>query len=214
MAVAFAAGAQKTYDVTLLQPTAGQDIVKDQSYTASFKVKNTGSMAITMADTIMAMIMVGQDMCQMGGTMANINPGESATFQMPFHYSNFNSNMDNVSFCVYVGVTGVDTANSNYASCEMVNLRMSPAGITEQMNSQKISLFPNPANDHLVLSTPAGVKGTLQLYDVNGKKAVNNTIEGTDTKVSTSNLAEGLYFYQVNDADGKQIQNGKIVIQH
>lgn len=76
-----------------------------------------------------------------------------------------------------------------------------------------ISVYPNPANDVLTISTTQDLQN-LSIVDLSGQivKEVN-TIGFSSAQVSTSDLKNGVYFVQILDASNRTgIQ--KIVIQH
>jgi hypothetical protein len=210
-----AATAQKQYTVKLITPAAGQDIIKGQMYTVKFRINNTGTVAISMMDTIGVHIMVGMDMAYMGGTMYQLNPGDSVDMQINnFSYNNFTSDAA-ADFCLTVEVFGnVHPNPADKSSCETVNLKTVATGIAGQQAENPISLYPNPAKDAFTVKASRDAVGILGLYDLNGRKLSETTLTGLQTEVPTSQLADGIYLYRVSDKRAGLISSGRIVIQH
>jgi len=76
-----------------------------------------------------------------------------------------------------------------------------------------ISVFPNPANDVLTISTTQELQN-LSIVDLSGQIVKEiNAIGFSSTQVSTADLKNGVYFIQTLDASNRK-GTQKIVIQH
>lgn len=78
-------------------------------------------------------------------------------------------------------------------------------------NSKPIRLFPNPANDMLTIEKPFG-EATFKLYNSLGQCVRNMNLVGTRTEISVADLADGVYYCNVVDENGK-VHSDKLVIQ-
>jgi type IX secretion system substrate protein len=91
----------------------------------------------------------------------------------------------------------------------------SAAGIEHITNSTELNIYPNPNNGSFViepipsLTLPQG-KGTLvQVYDINGKLVLTQTINGK-TSIDASSLNEGVYNISIQSNEG--VVNKRLVI--
>ena len=75
-----------------------------------------------------------------------------------------------------------------------------------------VSVYPNPSNGNFVVETNSTEKQTMQLFDVNGKLILNQTINGK-TNIDVSNLAEGVYNLSLINSEWFVV-NKRVVILH
>ena len=77
-----------------------------------------------------------------------------------------------------------------------------------------VSISPNPFKDFFTIAIKT-VKFSnlpnLSLVDVMGQQVQSVILKDATQQISTAHLAHGLYFYQVINADGQMITNGKII---
>ena len=87
--------------------------------------------------------------------------------------------------------------------------------IAEVKKDNSIDVYPNPANDFIIVYSYASETGRgIELYDVTGKIVRKQTAAKLTTRIETSSLAGGLYILKVRDTAGKVIRLEKILIQH
>ncbi|MEP6684619.1 MAG: DUF5060 domain-containing protein [Parafilimonas sp.] len=81
-------------------------------------------------------------------------------------------------------------------------------------NKININFYPNPFKNYVMMHADAG-KYVVTVTDIKGKNIFNNTINANsdDIKISLPNLAAGIYYIAVKDANGNVIQKEKIVKQ-
>jgi type IX secretion system substrate protein/VCBS repeat protein/FG-GAP repeat protein len=96
----------------------------------------------------------------------------------------------------------VDTAVTVLLNCTVL-------GIEKFDGSNEINIYPNPNNGSFVIETNSTEKQTMQIYDINGKLVLNQTINGK-TNIDASNLADGVYNISLLSNDG--ITNKRVVI--
>jgi len=72
-----------------------------------------------------------------------------------------------------------------------------------------ISIYPNPNNGSFVIEPNSAVKQTLQVYDVNGKLVLSQTIN-SKTSIDASSLNEGIYNISLQSNEG--VVNKRLVI--
>ncbi|HXU25697.1 MAG TPA: T9SS type A sorting domain-containing protein, partial [Bacteroidia bacterium] len=91
-----------------------------------------------------------------------------------------------------------------------VNVINGVMGINQvSASSKQISVYPNPNNGSFTIETGVSTKQTMQLFDVNGKLVLTQTISGK-TNIDGSNLAEGVYNLSITNNEG--VTNKRLVI--
>lgn len=97
----------------------------------------------------------------------------------------------------------------NNSTTVQVNVINGVYGINKVSSNQQILVYPNPNNGSFVIETNTLTKQTLQLFDVNGKLVLSQSINGKTT-IDASNLADGVYNLSITNNDG--VINKKLVI--
>ena len=85
-------------------------------------------------------------------------------------------------------------------------------GIAEQTKLE-VSVFPNPAINYLQINNPAGTKANVSIYDVTGRKVLEQMLVNTTTSLDLADLHSGLYIYSIIDENKKAIKTGKVIVQ-
>jgi Predicted signal transduction protein containing sensor and EAL domains len=76
----------------------------------------------------------------------------------------------------------------------------------------KIKVYPNPATDHVRIETTTAINdGTAIIYNLNGKKMIEQSFNESNAEMNTGNLAVGVYIVVVKSA-GQMIDKQKVVI--
>lgn len=83
-------------------------------------------------------------------------------------------------------------------------------GVTE--NVALFSCYPNPTADHLTISS-ANQMQRLNVYDLDGRKLLTQTLTGTTTSIELNSLTSGVYILQVEYPNGLQSQQRITVAQ-
>lgn len=82
----------------------------------------------------------------------------------------------------------------------------------QELDSEKISVYPNPFTEQLTLTfSDAQTNTEIKLLDLNGKALKVLIISGNELKIERGELTEGLYFLQINN--GKNIITKKVILQ-
>ena len=83
-------------------------------------------------------------------------------------------------------------------------------GIKENQNTKiELSVFPNPATNFVNFSTASLEATKVIAIDLTGKTIATEVMEMGKAKLNTSNLASGVYMYQVVDKDNQILTTGK-----
>lgn len=80
------------------------------------------------------------------------------------------------------------------------------------VSSDLVRAFPNPVDKLLTIQTKSSEKQTVQLADLSGKVVYKGSHSGTEMKIDTSVLSNGVYI--LNYSDGKSVSTQKIIVQH
>ncbi len=76
-------------------------------------------------------------------------------------------------------------------------------------NNEQLNIYPNPNNGSFVIEPSSATKQTMQVYDINGKLVLSQTINGK-TSIDASSLNEGVYNISLQSNEG--IINKRVVI--
>ena len=81
-----------------------------------------------------------------------------------------------------------------------------------EMNAYKVSAYPNPASDAVIVSVAEAVKHplTLKVFDMNGKLLHVTQTTGSETRIPVSEFAAGMYLLQITDRKNN-VQTLKII---
>lgn len=85
---------------------------------------------------------------------------------------------------------------SEYSNeCTFVTLGV---GLTDYELEDKVSIYPNPAHDYLVIHPEEGVRiSRYALYSTDGKLLFNASVDNSPVRVPVTNLADGIYFLEI-----------------
>lgn len=92
-----------------------------------------------------------------------------------------------------------------------IEAQPSQVGIAEH-NKALFNVYPNPANQLVYFNGPVSGGEQVRLIDLGGRLVKTAALRADYTGVDVGDLAPGLYFYQVTDQHGNQIERGKIDI--
>ena len=115
---------------------------------------------------------------------------------------------DSVSYCQNDSVYRYSN-NSTLSNMVYVNVLQNTTGIKNISSKNDVNIYPNPAQTNFTIETTASEKQTMQLFDVNGKLILLQTIIGK-TIVDVSNLNAGVYNLNLISNDG--VVNKRVVV--
>jgi hypothetical protein len=76
-------------------------------------------------------------------------------------------------------------------------------------NNAQVNIYPNPNNGSFIIEPSSATKQSMQVYDVNGKLVLSQTINGKTT-IDASSLNEGIYNISLLSNEG--VINKRLVI--
>ena len=100
------------------------------------------------------------------------------------------------------GLVGV-TATANDGSGEIGTATISISNQTTGINEvavNTVSIYPNPTRSHLTISNTKASISSISIVDVTGK--IVKVIDGNESVINVSDLTKGIYFLQVQTAEG------------
>ena len=89
----------------------------------------------------------------------------------------------------------------------------------DQSKNTEWNIYPNPATNELHIfqsamsNLPTGQAGeqlAVSLFDITGKKVMENILFTNTTTINTSSLVEGMYFVRITDSNGAVVKVQKV----
>jgi sugar lactone lactonase YvrE len=106
-------------------------------------------------------------------------------------------------------VTGTGSDGCNNMTTVTQTVTNCTTGLEQVANSNEVNIYPNPNNGSFVIEPSSATKQTMQMYDVNGKIVLSQTINGK-TNIDANSLNEGVYNISISSNEGTV--NKRIVI--
>ncbi len=75
-----------------------------------------------------------------------------------------------------------------------------------------VSVYPNPASEHILFRLQNTNGKYVEIYDVKGKLVKTVTVLTRNQKVNIKSLTSGIYFYQLVDKSRKMIDRGRFSV--
>jgi hypothetical protein len=77
-----------------------------------------------------------------------------------------------------------------------------------------VKVYPNPVQSvlNIEFSGKSILKASITIYDINGKLLLSKFTE-SNTQLDVKQLTAGTYLIKINDENGKEVYNGKIIKQ-
>jgi pimeloyl-ACP methyl ester carboxylesterase len=107
--------------------------------------------------------------------------------------------------CVVTGPGGC-TVNSNAAALTVLT------GIADIDAANSISVYPNPAKDHVTITSNADQDMAASLYDMNGQKVLDASLHNGKNALNINSISAGVYVLKAFDANNNYKQV-KVVVE-
>ena len=147
-------------------------------------------------------VFLGNDTTICQGDVLDLNAGnfnlyEWNTGETTQHLIVSSSNNYSVVVTDIHGCENSDTINVNVVVC---------SGINEMGETYNISLYPNPAQNQITISSENIAINKLEIFDITGKLVFKPSLrEATATwqsqSVNIENLQKGVYFIKINNTE-------------
>ncbi|HXB13950.1 MAG TPA: T9SS type A sorting domain-containing protein, partial [Bacteroidia bacterium] len=121
-----------------------------------------------------------------------------------------NNGSSNVSVLEGISCSGLTGRIDNSSDKQTQSISSDRLTSIANLNTeQALSIYPNPSNGNFVIETNTTDIQTLQVFDINGKVVLSQTISGTAT-IDASNLNEGIY--NISIINSQSLVNKKMII--
>ena len=134
-------------------------------------------------------------------------------FSAPMVYRNSHSVTNSIWVITSSNASAPVTGSTMYVDDVAVIINTT-TGINEQVNTAApISINPNPASDHVIVSNTSNHNAVLALYDITGRKVAEQSLACGTNNIDVKAFTNGLYLYTVTDENGGSLKTGKLIIQ-
>jgi photosystem II stability/assembly factor-like uncharacterized protein len=76
-------------------------------------------------------------------------------------------------------------------------------GIEEYKNSERVTVYPNPAKDEITvalsLQVSLGIVSTVSVFDIHGRELINTQFRGSESQININFLPRGIYFFIISN---------------
>lgn len=100
--------------------------------------------------------------------------------------------------------TGKSKIDNIFITGELIN------GDDELFPEQLVKVYPNPANDFIVVQSESTVQ--IELYNINGQQVIDTRL-GINERIDISELTSGIYMLKIENLKDKSVVLRKIMIQ-
>jgi hypothetical protein len=111
------------------------------------------------------------------------------------------SNVDEVRFYISAGGYVGDQSATNH-SINSIKVSSPLLGVNDFEISSKINIYPNPATSQVTIDAKELDDVNLEISDANGRKILEQKLNGTSNIININQLSSGIYLFKVNSAQG------------
>ncbi len=124
------------------------------------------------------------------------------------------SNQNNPTHTFAGGSDDTITLVVYYGTCtDTFSVQIFDVGFPENKIENKISLYPMPADNYLIIKSTAMQKNNkIKLTDITGRIVFETEMNTDEIKIETSLLSNGSYLLLINDSESKLIK--QVIVQH
>ena len=80
---------------------------------------------------------------------------------------------------------------------------MDHTGVNDyEARQNQLTVYPNPATDHITVSFPGLQNGNLFIYNIVGEQIMSRELATESSRISVANLSKGIYMVRVTDDNG------------
>ncbi len=79
------------------------------------------------------------------------------------------------------------------------------------VTNEAINIYPNPFQESLTFQFEQASPNQIQIFDARGRLLMQENTQEKTHQLSTKDLVNGFYFYQIKDAEGMLVASGKLI---
>lgn len=102
-----------------------------------------------------------------------------------------------------------NTSNDWFDDFYVAKIGFPATYVTEEIYSSEFGIYPNPATNQILIQGNFILPGTIEMYDITGRKIFQYSISNIEHPISITHLSKGIYIYEIRN--GEQVQRGKLV---
>ncbi len=125
------------------------------------------------------------------------------------------NNQDSVFLRITVddasGATGSNTFDNFVVYGEPLNWEP-PVGIKTNVDNSAVAIYPNPNNGYFTLQADSKIYRDVQVFDMTGKKLIEQKIMDNETHLNISTFPNGIYFVKLIGESSKDNIVKKVII--
>ena len=95
---------------------------------------------------------------------------------------------------------------------ETMNKIGEPSSMEDHRDAAELTVYPNPAQDRLHISSEASMEGRAVLRDMVGKRVLTRSLNGSRTTLNVNELPSGVYLLSVHPDGKKEPVRKKVMI--
>ncbi len=145
-----------------------------------------------------------------GSLRITANMTNYASISVPVNYINGSVTPTKMLILFVSGSTSSGTAGSTLF---VDDINMATVGINDVAAQDPVAVYPNPAQNTVLLNGQAAQAYTWKVYTIDGRLVAQKNFTGSTT-ADISTLANGIYTYLVLDKAGNTVQQKKLEVLH
>lgn len=125
-------------------------------------------------------------------------------FSVPFTYVNKSVNPAFILITFTTNaIAGAGSGKDTLFIDDIEFVYVDHTGLDEyEVRQSQLSVYPNPATDHITVSFPNMQNGKLFIYNIVGEQIMSRELATETSKISVAGLAKGIYMVRVTDDKG------------
>jgi len=136
--------------------------------------------------------------------IATITPSDASDISISWYSADreiATVNSDGIVEGKAVGMTEIYVTTTDGQFKNTCHITVTPGVGIANAKANRISIFPNPANDRLSIGTDNPDHYSINIIPLNGQLIYSSTMEGTTHQIDLSSFQKGIYFITIRSKD-------------